>query len=163
MSKKSSGEGKRCVFLFRKHSDKLLTNRGDWSIISVSSYFYTKSNKRRRGRCHGNLHDERAILLLSYRLPLQHSIRSCVKALWLCTESSFLICCQVSLWPGFLIGSGCGFYFLWGRGMFAVLSLLSKSFLITKKERTNYPTEQPAMYFLSSDKKYQKADLGVFP
>ena len=45
------------------------------------------------------------------------------------------------------------------KTMFAVLSLISKSLLVTKKERTNYPTEQPAMYFLSSDKKYQKTEL----
>ena len=49
------------------------------------------------------------------------------------------------------------------KNMFAVLSLLSKSFLQAREERTNRPTEQPVMYFLSSDKKYQKADLGVFP
>ena len=45
--------------------------------------------------------------------------------------------------------------------MFAVLSLLSKSFLQAREERTNRPTEQPVMSFLSSDKKYQKADLGA--
>jgi hypothetical protein len=49
------------------------------------------------------------------------------------------------------------------KNMFAVLSLLSKNLLQMKKERTNLSTEQPVMYFLSSDKKYQKADLGVFP
>ena len=49
------------------------------------------------------------------------------------------------------------------KNMFAVLSLLSKNFLQAKIERTNLSTEQPVMYFLSSDKKYQKADLGVFP
>ena len=45
------------------------------------------------------------------------------------------------------------------KTMFAVLSLISKSLLITKKEQTNYPTEQLAMYLLSSDKKYQKTEL----
>ncbi|MBQ7318727.1 MAG: hypothetical protein IJW97_00915, partial [Clostridia bacterium] len=49
------------------------------------------------------------------------------------------------------------------KNMFAVLSLLSKNFLQAKIERTNHSIEQPVMYFLSSDKKYQKADLGVFP
>ena len=39
------------------------------------------------------------------------------------------------------------------KTMFAILSLLSKSLLITKKERTNYPTEQPVMFIsLSNDK-----------
>ncbi|MBQ7847657.1 MAG: hypothetical protein IJ344_05155, partial [Clostridia bacterium] len=38
------------------------------------------------------------------------------------------------------------------KTMFAVLSLISKNFLQTKKERTNYPTEQPASHFFVPNK-----------